>query len=55
MKKFEYKIINSMLDGNPDSEYELNEIGKEGWELCAILPEINTTKFYFKRKIIKEQ
>ena len=46
---WEYRIIDSMVDGNPDGQYELNELGKDGWELCGILTQINTTRFYFKR------
>ena len=48
---WEYQIINSAIDGNPDNEFELNELGKEGWELCGILCQINNTKFYFKRLV----
>ena len=47
--QIEYKIIDSNTDGNPDSEYELNELGKDGWELCAIMPQVNTVRFFFKR------
>jgi hypothetical protein len=46
--QYENKIINSLKDGNPDSEFELNELGKEGWRLVAI----NNYKFYFIRFIL---
>lgn len=47
---FEYKIIDTGIDGNPDSEFELNELGKDGWELVTIQPEFNIKRFYFKRE-----
>ena len=50
--QYEYQIIDSAVDGNPDSEFELNELGKEGWQLVGILPQINRTRFYFMRFVV---
>lgn len=46
MKKFEYKIIHSL------SQYELNIMGDDGWELISIQHVNETEKywFYFKRE-----
>lgn len=51
--KYEYKIIEDQYDGSCDNEYELNELGKEGWELCAIKVShwTGNSFFYFKREI----
>lgn len=50
MLKYEYLIIDDSKDGNPDSEFELNELGKEIWELCFVLDGINgSRRWYFKR------
>jgi len=35
MAVWEYKIIDDWLDGNPDHEDELNDLGREGWELVT--------------------
>lgn len=44
--KWEYKTVNSSgLIGN--FEFILNELGREGWELCAI----NAGIFYLKRPL----
>ncbi len=49
---YEYKIIDDAVDGNPDDEFELNELGKEGWELCAINSSYRgSRRWYFKRRI----
>lgn len=53
---WEYKIIDTAKDGNCN-EFELNELGSEGWELCSVLSmpikEWASTfyRFYFKRPI----
>lgn len=35
--KWEYRFINPHKDGNPNAEFELNELGKEGWELVTVI------------------
>lgn len=37
-QKFEYKVlyINTALCGKETVEYQLNELGKEGWELVTV-------------------
>lgn len=47
MKKYEYKITTDL------NLKDLNEEGKQGWELCTILKEpLNSqSKIYWKRKI----
>lgn len=48
---WEYFIVDTSKDGNPDNEYELNELNKEGWELITIKIEVNgSERWYFKRK-----
>lgn len=42
MGNWEYKQVYCTLSDNPDV---LNELGGQGWELCAI----NESMFYFKR------
>ena len=42
---FEYKIINANKHSDPGSEYQLNELGKEGWQLVAI----NTYNYPYPR------
>lgn len=55
MKKYEYKIYDTTLGINPDSEEELNFLGNEGWELVAIRESDSVIKgfhkYYFKREI----
>jgi hypothetical protein len=43
VKAFEYKVLIRRAQ-----EDDLNELGKEGWELVAVLPD---GKMYFKREI----
>ena len=64
--RWEYKIINDWEweHGNLNSEFELNELGKQGWELVCVvsmllyspgaMPEqIGTGKsWYFKRQLL---
>lgn len=46
--KYEYKIINGWL-----IDYELNALGADRWELCAVYNgNENGLLFYFKRAII---
>jgi hypothetical protein len=45
MKKFEY-----YWTGNFDIE-NLNEFGKEGWELISVTDRLNVLLFFFKREI----
>ncbi len=53
MKKFEYKIINDG-EGNLTEEKNLNKLGQEGWELCAINERIGlSAEYIFKREISK--
>ena len=35
MNQFEYIIIEDQKDGSPNNIYELNKLGKEGWELTS--------------------
>ena len=54
MRKFEYQIYDQTDGVNPDSRYELDELGEQGWELVAIRPSdrsVGGYKFYFKREI----
>ena len=47
---FEYRdITRALRDGLP-SEAELNELGKAGWELVAVLGDGANAHFYFKRQ-----
>jgi hypothetical protein len=46
----EYKIIDTKTDGNPDDEYELNELAKEGWNLVCVKPIFDgSERYYFRR------
>lgn len=57
MKQFEYKVYDQKDGINPDSEYELNELGIQGWELVSIRrsdSEYGGYKFYFKRESCKD-
>jgi len=54
--KYEYMIIDDMIGGNLDCQEELNYLGEDGWELCAIVHNtfvgnIGNNRYYFKRKI----
>ena len=52
--KFEYKIIDPEEDGNPDSEYELNELGKDGWQLVGIdTLHVPYQRYYFVRHLTR--
>jgi hypothetical protein len=49
--RWEYKelVRDSKADGLP-SETELNELGKEHWELAGVIREDDRVHFYFKRE-----
>jgi hypothetical protein len=45
---WQYKVLSRDVPLSP-SEEELNTLGKEGWELTAVLSQGGVTRFYFKR------
>lgn len=60
---WEYQIIRDWDGCNPDSEFELNDLGKDGWELICVdqVPQYSTgpnpkllgtgRSWYFRRKV----
>jgi len=49
---WEYMVIDEHKHGSPDNEFELNELGKEGWELtCSRGDSTGNRTWYFKRRI----
>jgi hypothetical protein len=54
--KWEYQILQANPHDSPKTvknfEDSLNDIGKEGWELCGVVPskKTNVTVFVFKRE-----
>ena len=48
MTVWQYKVVTRDVPLSP-SEEELNTLGKEGWELTAVLWQGAVTRFYFKR------
>jgi hypothetical protein len=57
MKKYEYQMYDQKDGINPDSVYELDELGWKGWELVAIRKsdsEFGGFCFYFKRELSQE-
>ena len=46
---FEYRQLSRELPKGPITESELNELGREGWELVSVLSDGLTAHFYFKR------
>jgi len=44
--EWQYKVL---IPAEPLSEEQLNALGKEGWELAAVLTKGRATYFYFKR------
>ena len=47
---WEYKIIETGDGGNPDDEYEMNELGRDGWELVTVkIEHTGAERWYFKR------
>ena len=50
--QWKYKHIRRFLDQEPPlDEAELNELGKEGWELITIFTSHRITHYYFKQPI----
>jgi hypothetical protein len=48
--EFEYKImVRNLEEGTPLSEEDLNQLGRQGWELAAVLTHGENAHFYFKR------
>lgn len=51
---WEYKQITRNLENEkPLEEAELNQLGKDGWEMTGIAQHPPLTYFYFKRQIEK--
>jgi len=50
MKKFEYGVITSK---NNDG-FDLNDYGKNGWELIIVIDTNGIAKYFFKRELIKK-
>jgi hypothetical protein len=48
MTVWQYKVVTRDVPLSP-SEEELNTLGKEGWELTAVLTHGRVTSFYFKK------
>ena len=46
---WQYRVITRTVDETPLSEEELNGLGKEGWELVAVVPQSKRVQFYLKR------
>ena len=62
MKTWEYMILEPNADGDPDSKVDLDELGKDGWELITVKPGFiqatsndtapyETDFWYFKRPL----
>lgn len=52
--KYEYKIIDTAIDSNPDNENELDYLGEKGWLLCAVYDGSSVyggKRFYFTRPL----
>lgn len=52
MKKYEYKIVKNLPSNYADEIELLNDLGKDGWELCCkFVDHFNPfrEKWYFKR------
>ena len=45
---WQYKVLSRDLAQGPNEE-ELNTLGKDGWELAAVVPHVGVAHFYFKR------
>jgi hypothetical protein len=51
-EKWEYLIIDDSKSESPDSEKRLNDVGMQGWGLCAIrLDRHGVSRWYFKRRV----
>ncbi len=47
---WEYKrVTRDLLENNVPTEEELNQFGKDGWELVSILANSGSLHLYFKR------
>jgi hypothetical protein len=47
---WQYKRLDRNLKKeDPPTEEELNELGKQGWELCGMVEIKSLVHFYFKR------
>jgi hypothetical protein len=47
---WEYKVITkNALDDVQLTEDELNALGKDGWELVGVVPDLSAVRFYLKR------
>lgn len=47
-----YQLVRDLQAGEePPTDEELNEIGKEGWELCGVMSHAEKVHFYFKRLV----
>jgi len=53
MKKWEYKYVMARPSYNEEFNEQLNELGKEGWELVTITNEHEEQ--VFKRELIENQ
>lgn len=52
--KWEYKqIVRNLENEKPLDEAELNDLGKEGWEMTGVVQLPPIIYFYFKRQIEK--
>ena len=50
-QKWQYKCVDyTVADAAVLTAAELDLLGAEGWELCAILPLGSLLRFYFKRR-----
>ena len=52
--KYEYKVMKKNEFFEPENEHSLNTLGRQGWELIAIVPSKSKYDFdlyYFKRVI----
>jgi hypothetical protein len=47
MQKWEYKVLTRILG---DEEEKLNQLGQQGWELCAVHYD-SCRYYYFKRPL----
>lgn len=56
MRMYEYKIVSFIHTLLLMDEGKLNELGKDGWELCSIQAEnpSNEWRFVFKREVKKD-
>ena len=51
MKKYEYMIEPLVIDCRSTQESQLDDFGKEGWELCCISNTKNEIYCFFKREL----